>query len=175
MIYRLLGSIVLILALCVFVARQIHTSVQMERTFEAPVERLWKVWNDADSIKKWWGPKNYTATIIQNNVRVGGMYLWGMKSADGKMSWNTGTYKEVMPNRKIVCTLSFSDENGKVIRGSEVPVPGQWPNEVTVITEFSESDGKTKVTVTEVGIPLIVSLLSKIAWAQQFDKIQLLL
>lgn len=48
-------------------------------------------------------------------------------------------------------------------------------NAVTVIVEFSESSGKTKVTVTEVGIPLIVKFLSAVAWDQQFDKIEGLL
>jgi hypothetical protein len=34
---------------------------------------------------------------------------------------------------------------------------------------------KARVTVAEVGIPLIAYALSKIGWAQQFDKIQLLI
>jgi hypothetical protein len=44
-----------------------------------------------------------------------------------------------------------------------------------VIVEFTESEGNTRVSVTEVGIPVIIYPLSKIAWAQQFDKIQSLL
>ena len=44
-----------------------------------------------------------------------------------------------------------------------------------MITEFTESGGKTKVTVTEVGLPLFVKLVSKIAWQQQFDKVESLL
>jgi uncharacterized protein YndB with AHSA1/START domain len=91
------------------------------------------------------------------------------------MFWSTGTYTEVVANKKIVSTMSFSNENGKAIPGSQVSVPGKWPNEITVIVEFSESEGKARVTVAEVGIPLIVYALSKIGWAQQFDKIQLLL
>jgi hypothetical protein len=71
--------------------------------------------------------------------------------------------------------MSFADETGKAIPGSKVPVPGRWPNAVTVIVEFSESSGKTKVTVTEVGLPLIVKILSRVAWHQQFDKIESLL
>jgi hypothetical protein len=71
--------------------------------------------------------------------------------------------------------MSFSNEDGKTVPGSQVSVPGQWPNEITVIVEFSESQGKARVTVTEVGIPLIVYPFSKLGWAQQFDKIQSLL
>ena len=143
--------------------------------FNASVADVWRVWNDADSIKKWWGPKSYTALVVRNDVREGGSYLWAMKSEQGRMFWNAGTYKEVVANKKIVSTMSFSNENGKTIPGSQVSVPGQWPNEITVIVEFSDSEGKARVTVTEVGIPLIAYALLKIGWAQQFDKIQLLL
>jgi len=175
MIYKISGSITLMLVLLVLGAWNFHTTVRIERTFNASVADVWKVWNDADSIKKWWGPKGYTALVVRNDVRVGGSYLWAMKSAQGKMFWSTGTYKEVVPNQKIVSTMSFSNENGKTIPGSHVSVPGRWPDEVTVIVEFSESEGKTRVSVAEVGIPLIVYALSKIGWAQQFDKVQLLL
>jgi uncharacterized protein YndB with AHSA1/START domain len=175
MIYKISGSITLMLALLVLGAWNFHTTVRIERTFNASVADVWKVWNDADSIKKWWGPKGYTALVVRNDVRVGGSYLWAMKSAQGRMFWSTGTYKEVVPYQKIVSTMSFSNENGKTIPGSHVSVPGRWPDEVTVIVEFSESEGKTRVSVAEVGIPLIVYALSKIGWAQQFDKIQLLL
>jgi uncharacterized protein YndB with AHSA1/START domain len=180
MIYKILGSIALILALLLLGAWNFHTTVRTERTFNASVADVWRVWTEADSIKKWWGPKGYTALVTRNDVREGGSYLWAMKSGamksePGRTFWTTGTYKEVVANNKIVSTMSFSNENGKAIPGSQVSAPGRWPNEITVIVEFSESQGKTRVTVTEVGIPLIVYPLSKIGWAQQFDKMQLLL
>jgi uncharacterized protein YndB with AHSA1/START domain len=175
MIYKILGSITLMLALLIAGAWNFHTTVRMERTFNASEADVWRVWNDTDSIQRWWGPKGYTALVVRNDVREGGSYLWAMKSKQGRMFWSTGTYKEVVPNKKIVSTLSFSDESGTTIPGSQVSVPGQWPNEITVIVEFSESEGRATVSVKEVGIPFIASPMSKIGWAQQFDKIQLLL
>ena len=175
MIYKIAGSITLMLAVLVLAAWNFHTTVSAERTFNAPVADVWRVWNDADSIKKWWGPKGYTALVIRNDVREGGSYLWAMKSQQGTIFWSTGTYREVLANKKIVSTMSFSNENGKTIPGSKVSVPGNWPNEIAVIVEFSESQGKARVTVAEVGIPLIVYPLTKMGWAQQFDKIQSLL
>ena len=175
MISKILGSIALILALLLLGAWEFHTTVRVERTFNAPVANVWRVWNDPDSIQKWWGPNGYTALVTRNDVREGGSYLWAMKSKRGQTSWNTGVYKEVVANKKIVSTLSFADDSGKILPGPQVPAPGHWPNEIIVIVEFSESEGKTRVTVTEVGIPVIIYPLSKIAWAQQFDKIQSLL
>jgi uncharacterized protein YndB with AHSA1/START domain len=175
MIYKILGSIILLLALLVLGAWNSHTTVSTERTFNASIADVWRVWNDADSIQTWWGPKGYTALVVRNDLREGGTYLWAMKSQQGKMFWNTGTYQEVVANQKIVSAMSFSNENGKIIPGSQVSVPGQWPDQITVVVVFSQSEGKSRVTVTEVGIPLIAYPLMKMGWAQQFDKIQLLL
>lgn len=175
MIYKILGCIALMLALFTLLAWRVHTTFYMERTFDAPVGKVWKVWTDEDSIRKWWGPSGYTAPIIKNDVRVGGTYLWSMRSPKGEMFWNAGIYKEVFINKRIVSTMSFSNENGQAIPGSKVPVPGHWPNEIIVIAEFTESAGKTTVRVTEVGIPLIVKPLAKIGWSQQFDKIRSLI
>jgi uncharacterized protein YndB with AHSA1/START domain len=175
MIYKILGGIILAFAISVLCAWNFHTTVSTERTFNASVADVWRIWNDSDSIQKWWGPKGYTALVARNDVREGGSFLWAMKSEQGKMFWNTGTYTEVVANKKIASTISFSDENGKIIPGSQVSVPGRWPDGITVIVDFGEVEGKARVTVTEVGIPLIAYLFMKIGWAQQFDKMQGLL
>ncbi len=175
MIYKISAGTVLALAVLIFVALRVNTTGSYERTFNASPDKLWRVWNDPDLIKKWWGPKDYTAPFIRNDPRVGGTYLLSMKSPKGETVWNTGVYKEVLPNIRSVSAMSFSDAAGKAIPGSQAPVPGHWPNEIIVTTEFTESGGKTKVTVTEVGIPLFVKILSKIAWQQQFDKVESLL
>ena len=175
MIYKVSGTITLVLVLLIAGAWNLHTTVRMERTFNASQADVWRIWNDADSIQKWWGPKGYTALVVRNDVRQGGSYLWAMKSEQGRMFWSTGTYKEVVPNKKIVSTMSFSNERGEAIPGSQVSVPGKWPNTITVIVDFSEVKSNLRVTVTEVGVPLIAYPMSKIGWAQQFDKIQSLL
>jgi len=175
MIYKVLGGVVLALVVLVLVALEVRTTGSYERMFNASQDKVWRVWTDADSIKQWWGPRDYTAPFIRNDLRVGGTYLWAMKSPNGEMFWNTGVYKEVVANRRIVSTISFADETGKAVPGSKAPVPGRWPDAVAVIVEFSESSGKTKVTVKEVGLPLFVMILSRVAWDQQFDKIDGLL
>src|ERR1700740_440966 len=167
MIYKTLGGVVLVLVVLVLVALEVRTTGFYERTFDAPQDKVWRVWTDAGSMQHWWGPRGYTAPFIRNDLRVGGTYLWAMKSPKGEMFWNTGVYKEVVPNKRIVSTMSFADETGKAVPGSKAPVPGRWPNAITVIVEFSESSGKTKVTVTEVGLPLIVNVPSRGAWHQQ--------
>lgn len=175
MVQKVSAGTVFAVAVLTLVALWVNTTGSYERTFNTSPEKLWRIWNDPDVIKKWWGPKDYTAPIIKNDPRVGGTYLWSMRSPEGETVWNTGVYKEVVPNIRIVSTMSFSDATGRALPGSKAPVPGHWPDEIRVTTEFTESGGKTKVTVTEVGIPLFVKILSKIAWQQQFDKVESLL
>src|SRR5258707_12300597 len=79
MIYKISGSITLMLALLVLGAWKFHTTVWMKRTFNASVAAVWRGWNDADSIKKGWGPKSYTALVVRKDGRAGCSYLWAMK------------------------------------------------------------------------------------------------
>jgi uncharacterized protein YndB with AHSA1/START domain len=175
MVQKASAGAVLVVAALIVVALRVHTTGSYARTFNASPDRLWRIWNDPDAIGKWWGPKDFTAPIIKNDPRVGGTYLWSMRSSGGAIVWNTGVYKELIPNARIVSTMSFADATGRALPGSQAPVPGHWPDEILVTTEFTESGGKTTVTVTEVGVPLFVKFLSKIAWQQQFDKVESLL
>jgi uncharacterized protein YndB with AHSA1/START domain len=175
LIGKILAGILLALAVLIVVGLRVNATGTYERTFNAPPDKLWQLWTNPDDIQKWWGPSGYTAPVIRNDPRVGGTFLWSMRSPKGQMSWNTGVYKQIVPNSKIVSTSSFADATGKALPGSQAPVPGHWPDEIIVTTEFTASGGKTKVTVTEVGLPLFVKFLSEIAWQQQFDKVQSLL
>lgn len=176
---KILTGIVVALVLCVIVfvlvARKSSSTVHVERTFAAPVAKTWRLWNDPESMKKWWGPKDYSAPVIKNDFRVNGVFLLSMKSPKGDMHWNAGTYTEIVEHQRIVSTMSFSDENGKTVPGSAVNLPGEWPDAITVTVEFKEAGGRTTVAVTENGIPLIMKLFATLGWQQQFDKFERLL
>ena len=73
-------------------------TVSIKRTFDLPLATVWKAWSDAESFKKWWGPTDYTSPNCTIDFKVGGKYLASMKGPDGKETWSTGTYKEIVPN-----------------------------------------------------------------------------
>jgi len=175
MIWKILAALAVALVIFIYVARRVSSTVHVEHVFSAPVSKVWAVWVDPEAMKKWWSPKDFTAPVIHSHFRVGGKFLLSMKSPKGEMFWNTGTYTEIVPERKIVSQMSFSDEAGQVVAGKDVPVPGVWPDAITVSVEFHEEAGKTRVTVTEVGIPLIMKLFAKMGWQQQFVKFEALL
>src|ERR1700751_4798753 len=71
MIHKILGGVVLALVVLVLVALEVRTTGSYERTFNAPNDKVWRVWNDEDSIKHWWGPMGYTEPFIRNDLRGG--------------------------------------------------------------------------------------------------------
>lgn len=158
------------------VAKRTSKTVVVNRKLNASVARVWQKWNDAESIKKWWGPKDYTAPVVKNDLKLNGTFLLSMKAPDGKISWNTGKYTEIIPYKKIVSNMAFADENGKAVSADHYGIPGVWPDEITVIIEFNEIDGKTtEVTIQEEGIPMIMFVFAKLGWQQQLDKFEALL
>lgn len=172
---KVLAVIVVVLTAFVMYANKASSTVQVERTFNAPVEKVWFIWNDIESIKKWWSPNGYSSPDAKVDLRVGGKFMFGMKSPNGDVTWNSGEYKEIIPHKKIVASFYFSDEEGKLIPGSQVKVPGSWPDEILLTVEFQDLNGKTLVKIEEVGIPLIMKILAKLGWEQQFDKFEKLL
>ena len=160
------------IGLLVVVSTKTSTTMVVEHSFDASPERVWKHWTEPESMKRWWSPKHYTATVIENDPRVDGKFLFSMKAPDGKMHWNTGRYIEVVPYHKMVSLMSFSDERGKVIPASQLGMPGTWADEIKVTVEFHEMGGRTKIVVKEEGIPTIMYVFAKMGWNQQFEKFE---
>ena len=157
-----------------FTASRVSKTVRVSRVFDAPIDRVWANWTDADAMKRWWSPKGYTAPLIKNDVRVGGTFLFSMKSPAGEVHYNAGVYTDIALNKKILAKMSFADETGKPISASAAGLPGRWPMEIEVLTEFTELDNgqKTRVEITERGIPMIMYVFAKMGWEQQFDKFE---
>jgi uncharacterized protein YndB with AHSA1/START domain len=127
--------------------------ILITRIFDAPRELVWKAWTDPEHVKRWWGPKNFTAPFVQIDFRVGGKYLSCMRSAEGKEYWSTGVYREIIPQEKIVATDSFADEKGNIVPASHYGMTGDWPLELLVTVTFEKQGNKTKFTLRHEGMP----------------------
>ena len=151
---------------------QMHTLV-IERVFDAPRERLWKAWTDPEEVKKWWGPKGFTAPSIQTDLRVGGKNLWAMEGPDGQVYWSTGTYREIVPLERIVVTDSFADENGNVVPGTQYGMPDDFPLEMEITITFENAgEGRTKLTIRHAGMPATeVGQQAEGGWNESLDKL----
>jgi len=143
-----------------------------ERVLDAPRERVWQAWTDPEHIKRWWGPKDFTAPSIESDFREGGKYLWAMKGPDGQEYWSTGTFNEIVPMERLVVTDSFADEKGNVVPPSHYGMEGDHPMEGRVTVTFEELDGKTKLTVRYAGMaPSETRDMAVQGWNETLDKL----
>ena len=44
----------------------------ISRVFDAPRERVWKAWTEAERLKQWWGPAGFTNPVCKVDARQGG-------------------------------------------------------------------------------------------------------
>lgn len=142
------------------------------REFDAPREKVWQAWTDPEHIKRWWGPKGFTAPTAKVDLRVGGKNLFCMRSPEGKDYWSTGVYREIVPNERLVNTDSFADADGNVLPASEYGMAGEWPDELLVTITFEETEGKTKMTLRHEGLPAgEMKEMTSAGWSESFDKL----
>jgi len=140
------------------------------RIFDAPLERVWQAWTDPEQLKRWWGPQDFTAPVIQLDLRVGGKYLFCMRGPDGKDYWSTGTIQEIVPLERLVFTDSFADEKGNIVPASYYGM-SNIPEVLKVTVTFERLPGKTKMTLVHAGFPPSEDReMAGLGWNQSFDK-----
>jgi uncharacterized protein YndB with AHSA1/START domain len=142
------------------------------RTFNAPVALVWKAFTDPEHLARWWGPKDFTAPSITLDFRVGGKYIYCMRAPDGQEFWSAGTFKEIIPLKKIVYTDSFSDDKGNVVPATHYGMGGDIPLEMQITQLFEESNGKTKLTLIHAGLPFgEMKEMTSAGWNESLDKL----
>ena len=89
-------------------------NLEITRIFDAPRDLVWKAWTNPEFVMKWWGPKGFTSPACKIDFRVGGQYLYCMRTPDGYEGWSGGEYIEIIAQEKIVSILFYADQNGRV-------------------------------------------------------------
>jgi uncharacterized protein YndB with AHSA1/START domain len=128
--------------------------ITITREFSVPRALVWKAWTDPDLLKRWHGPKGFTAPFIKNDLREGGRYHYCMRSPEGQDHWSTGTFLELVEPERMVCTDSFADPAGNVVPASFYGMVGDMPLELRFELDLKESRGRTRLTLRHFGIPV---------------------
>ena len=124
-------------------------AIAIERIFDAPPERVFRAWSDPEQVAKWYGPEGFSLSVCEIDFRVGGKFLYRMRSDKGHEFWYGGVFTQIIENELIVCTNYIADPHGN-------PVPSgmeDWPDESTLRVRFEDAGGKTKLTLTHEGLP----------------------
>ena len=114
------------------VERKSERELVVTRTVNGPVRIVFEAWTKAELFRRWWVPKSYGLTLLscEMDVRVGGRYSLVFSHQGSTMEF-FGTYREVIPNSRLVWTNEESADGS-----------------VTTVT-FEEKGGKTLLVLHE--------------------------
>lgn len=80
--------------------------------FDAPVERVWQVWEDPRQLEKWWGPPTYPATVVDHDLTPGGRVSYYMTGPDGDQHGGWWRILSVDAPRSLEVEDGFADDDG---------------------------------------------------------------
>ena len=150
-----------------------HRPLIIERIFAAPRDLVWRAWTEPEEVTRWWGPRRFTSPACRIDLRVGGRYLFCMRSPGGRNIWSTGVYRELVPHERIVCTDSFCDEHGNVVPSTHYGLPADYPMEMLLTITFEDHGRGTKLTLTHEPLPAgETTEMTEDGWIGSFEKLE---
>jgi len=83
------------------------TTITVETTVNAPVEKVWKYWSEPGHITKWaHASDDWHTTRAENDLRTGGKFLSRMEAKDGSFGFDFGgEYTNVEEHKTIEYTM----------------------------------------------------------------------
>ena len=154
---------------------QVPQDIVIVRTFDAPVEAVWKAWTDPVEVARWWGPKLYSSPFAKIDFREGGRYLFAMKAPEshgGQESFVAGVYRKIVPMERIEMTQGLADKEGNPVDPAAIGMPPDFPKVIPTVVKFKPVAGKTTVTVIESGwVPGMMLDYSEAGMSECLDKL----
>jgi uncharacterized protein YndB with AHSA1/START domain len=118
-------------------------TIRLHRVLQAPPERVYRAFLDANAMVKWLPPNGFTGQVHQLDAKVGGTYRMSFTNfTTGKSHSFGGEYLELTPNERIRHTDRFDDAN----------LPGEMQ---TTITLKQVSVG-TELNIVQEGVPAVI-------------------
>jgi uncharacterized protein YndB with AHSA1/START domain len=125
-----------------------ESQVRIERSYAAPVERVWELWTTGAGIQRWWAPDGFTVRVDELDLRVGGELVYTMTATAPEQvefmrtaglpleTQSRKTFTEVTPTSRL-CYTTVVDF-----------VPGVAPYEVLTEVDLRPTDECVDVTMT---------------------------
>jgi uncharacterized protein YndB with AHSA1/START domain len=112
------------------------TGFELQRTFRASPERVFRAWTQPAALREWWCPPGWVAGEIEIDLRIGGTYSVAMSRAGsaGSLVSVSGQFLEVRPPERLVYTWRWE--------GAFAEIP-----ETLVILELRGSNNETVLTL----------------------------
>lgn len=87
---------------CPNLNRTVKNEIRILRVLNAPRARVFGAWSNPEQLASWWGPKDFTSTIHEFNLKPGGRWRIDMHGPDGVDYTNESVFVEVVEPERIV-------------------------------------------------------------------------
>jgi uncharacterized protein YndB with AHSA1/START domain len=130
------------------------TTITVEATINAPIERVWKHWNDPKHITQWCSPSpDWHAPYAESDLREGGKFKTTMAARDGSFSFDfEGVYTNVEENKAIAYTI---------LDGRKVQVTFSSQGNETKVVETFETETINPIEMQRGGWQAILDTFKK--------------
>src|SRR5262245_62165562 len=139
--------------------------IEASRLIDAPPERVFRAFIDANEFSQWYGPPGFPVPpdTVEIEARPGGLHRFAMVGAfDPPMrTAYDGHFTQLVPGRLLASSGTWSG------------IPGQdagWPGNLRV--ELENEDGKTRLLLREGPHPPGTIDLGRQSWEQMLPKLE---
>jgi len=120
-----------------FIVDKQTKTVSITKEFAFELSLVWDAYTQAELLDQWWAPKPMTSRTKAMDFEVGGRRFYAMVSPDGDERWAVQKYTSITPKTNFKFFNAFADKD------ENLELPGSdWD------LNFSEQDGKTKVSIS---------------------------
>lgn len=120
-------------------AERLTLSITAE--FDAPVSRVWELWEDPRQLERWWGPPTYPATFVEHDLTPGGTVTYYMTGPDGDQPHGWWRIVEVEAPHRLVFEDGFADDAGNPLN--------EMPTISMRVTIEAIASGRTRMVIED--------------------------
>ena len=136
------------------------TTITVEATINAPVEKVWELWSNPQHIVNWNNASaDWHTTKAENDLREGGHFQSRMEAKDGSFGFDFGgVYDTVKANERIAYTM----EDGR-----KVSITFTSDGKATTLTETFDPERTNPADMQRAGWQAILDNFKQYAEKQQ--------
>lgn len=133
----------------------------IRRVFNAQRMRVWTAWIDPAHARRWMGPRGFTATHLEGDVRPQGAWRACLRrDADGSELWQGGLYLDVVAPARLAFSFAWDGTEGRQTHTTRISL------------SFTERAGNTQLDFRQEMFESVAERDGhQIGWNSAFDRL----
>lgn len=125
--------------------------LSFERTYSAPIGKVWAAWTEPELLRQWWGPDKTFIPECEVDLRVGGQLRIVMEAGEGMGKYQgtrwpmEGTFTVVEPTRRLTYDAKSWTE------GEQDTSTIDHVNDLTLRTDGTATVINLHINITRIG------------------------